>query len=123
MTLIAAHVRVLNSLLFIKDGRTDELPSIDGNGSVWFNASCIAVSCLPDCDGITEIVVGDLPEAESVGGKLAFVGQIDTPSRVLTVQTVVGKKLLEREVPGATTHVRVWTNGARDTDKVIIGLR
>ena len=122
MTLIAAHLRVLNSLLFIKDGSVDDLPTVDGNGFVWSTSSCVAVSCLPDCDGVTEIVVGDLAEVQSGAAKLVFDQPLETPSRLVVVQTVIGGRILQKEVRGASTHLRIWTNGSRDTDKVIIGL-
>ena len=122
MTLIAARIRVLNSLLFIRDSSVDALPTIDGSGAVWSTASCVAVSCLPDCDGATEIVIGDLAEVQGDAAKLVFDRLLETPSRIIVVQTVVGEKLLQREVPAAVTRTRIWTNGLRDTDKVIIGV-
>ena len=122
MTLIAARIRVLNSLLFIRDSSIDALPTIDGSGSVWSTASCVAVSCLPDCDGATEIIIGDLAEVQSDAAKLVFDRLLETPSRTIVVQTVVGEKLLQREVSAAVTRMRIWTNGLRDTDKVVIGV-
>lgn len=122
MTLIAAHVRVLNSLLFIKDGRVVDLPTIDGIGSVWFTASCVAVSCLPDCDGVTEIVIGDLAEVQSGAAKLVFDRPLETPSWTVVVQTVLGTRVLQQEVRGPSTHLRIWTDGARDAAKIVIGL-
>ena len=122
MSLIAAHIRVLNSLLFIRDSSMDALPTIDGNGSVWSNPTCVAVSCLPNCDGVTEIIIGDLADVQSGTATLVFERLLETPSRSVIVQSVEGATLLRREVPGAATHVKIWTNGARDTDKVIVGL-
>ena len=71
MTLIAAHVPVLNSLLFVKDSLTKDHPNINGIGSVWSTASCVAVSCLPDCDGPTEIILGDSGELQAETGMFA----------------------------------------------------
>jgi hypothetical protein len=122
VTLITAHVRVLNSLLFVGDSSKKELPTIDGNGSVWSTASCVAVSCLPDCDGPTEIIIGALSEVQSRGEKLVFDGEVETPSRAIVVETVLAKKILQRNVLNTRTHIRIWTNGLRDTDKVIVGL-
>ncbi len=122
MNLISTHVRVLNSLLFIKDARTKDLPMIDGQGSFWFTASCVAVSCMPDCDGPTEVVIGTPSELQDDAVKLLFDTRLETPSRSITVETVLAEKILEKNALNATTRVRIWTDGFRDTNKVVIDL-
>ena len=122
MNLIAAHARALNSLLFIKDTRTNDFPMIDGQGSVWTTASCVAVSCMPDCDGPTEVVIGNPSDIKNAAGKLIFDAFLDTPNKCVSVETVLAEKILEKNVPNATTHVRIWTDGFRDTSKVMISL-
>ncbi len=122
MTIAAAHVRVLNSLLFIQDANTKDVPTIDGNGSIWKTATCVAVSCMPDCDGITEVDLGASSDIEKASEKLVFDGFLETPSRKIHVTTVLGQTILEKDVSGTITHVCIWTNGLRDTDRVVIGL-
>lgn len=122
MNLTTTHVRVLNSILFIKDSRTKDLTKIDGHGSFWTTPSCIAVSCMPDCDGSTEVAFGNLSEFQSKAGKLLFDALLETPSRRITVETVLAEKILEKNVLNATTRVRIWTDGFRDTEKVLISL-
>jgi hypothetical protein len=122
MNLITTHVRVLNSLLFIKDARTKDLPKIDGHGSFWTTPSCVAVSCMPDCDGSTEVTIGDPLDLQSKAGKLLFDAPLKTPSKSVTVETVLAEKIFEQNVLSTTTRVRIWTDGFRDTDKVFIGL-
>jgi hypothetical protein len=122
MNLIAAQVRALNSLLFIKDAHGRDLPIIDRNGPIWSTRSCVAVGCMPDCDGPTEVIIGDTAALQISSGKLVFDACLDTPTRKLVVETVLGEKILEQNVPGPTTHVRIWTDGSLDTDRVIIGL-
>ncbi|HYK23139.1 MAG TPA: hypothetical protein VEU75_00585, partial [Candidatus Acidoferrum sp.] len=115
-------VRALNSLLFIKDTRTKDLPMIDGYGSIWTTSSCVAVSCLPDCDGSTEVVIGNPSDLQNTAGKLLFDAVLETPNKCVSVETVLAEKILEKDVPNATTHVRIWTDGFRDTSKVVISL-
>ncbi len=121
MTSNSVHLRVLNSLLFIRDARARHIPEIDGNSSVWSTTSCVAVSCLPDCDGETEVTIGSAYEVKQRGSPL-FDGRLSTPSRTVIVETVLAERLLERNVPNLHTRVRIWTNGLRDTDRVIVGL-
>jgi hypothetical protein len=122
MTLIAARVPVLNSLLFIRDANIKNLPIVDGNGSVWSTSTCVAVSCMPDCDGPTEIIIGDLSDVQHGAKKLLFDARLETPSKSIVVETVLSQKILERNAPDTTTHVQIWTNGLRDSDKIVIGL-
>jgi hypothetical protein len=121
MTPRSTSLKVLNSLLYIRDAQEEDLPDIDGRGAFWFTPSCVAVSCLPDCDGPTTITVGAMSEV-AVGKKLLFDGRLETPSHRIIVETVLGNTVLEQNVPTAMTRVRIWTNGYRDTDKVEIGL-
>jgi hypothetical protein len=117
----SVNVRVLNSLLYIKDASKVELPAIDGRGAYWFLPSCVALSCLPDCDGPTRITIGAASEVQ-VNEKLLFDRRLKTPSHRIIVESVLGRTILEQNVPNELTRVRIWRNGFRDTDKVIIGL-
>lgn len=117
----SAHVSVLNSLLFVRDSGVREIPHIDGNLAVWSTASCIAVSCLPDSDGATDVKIGLSQEIGASGDAIADL-RLKTPSGAIIVETVTGQRILEMDVPNRDTRVRIWTNGHRDTDQVTIGL-
>jgi hypothetical protein len=119
MTAMSLHTPVLNSLLFIRDGFIRDIPEIDGNSAVWSTASCVAVSCLPDCDGKTDITIGNAQEVR-IGKMLLFEGRLKTPSHILVVESVLGNRLLEMRVPTEETQIQIWTNGDRDTDRVAI---
>lgn len=121
MTVSSGHVAVLNSLLFIRDRSIRDIPEIDGNSAVWSTISCIAVSCLPDCEGETEVVIGTAQEVGLERTPL-FDSQLKTPSRTIIVETVLGKKILEMRWPNASAQLKIWTNGARDTNTVVIGV-
>jgi hypothetical protein len=121
MSVAATAFEVPNSLLYVRDPALRVLPEIDGLTAEWHTPSCVAISCLPDCDGPTHVAIGP---SDEVGRdrSLIFDGNLLTPSRVLIVETVMDEELLRVDVPGPTTHVRVWTNGHRGTDNVVIGL-
>jgi hypothetical protein len=121
MTSKAAHLPVLNSLLFIGDANIRNIPEIDGTSNVWSTTSCIAVSCLPDSDGETEVTIGPALEVGQQGNPV-FEGRLMTPSGRVIVETVLGERILEVDVARLDTRVRIWTNGLRDTDRVIVGL-
>lgn len=117
----SARVPVLNSLLFIRDKNIRDLPEIDGHSSVWSTPSCVAVSCLPDSDGETRVVIGSVEEVKQDGNPL-FDTRLMTPSGRVIVESVLGEEILERDTSKLDTRVIIWTNGFRDTDTVIIGL-
>ena len=77
---------------------------------------------MPDCDGSTEVTIGSPSEFQSKAGKLLFDALLETPSRRITVETVLAEIILEQNVRSATTRVRIWTDGFRDTEKVLISL-
>ena len=121
MTSMSVRVRVLNSLLFIRDPTTKDLPEIDGESSVWWTPTCVAVSCLPDCDGETEVSFGAAQDVVPTL-KLLFDGNLLTPSRRIIVETVLGQVILEMRVPSHDSRIRIWTNGQQGTDVVAIGV-
>lgn len=115
------NLAVQNSLLIIRDPTKWDPPKIWDPTAVWSTPSCVAVSCLSDCDGDTAVTIGAAEEVEHINSPL-FDGQLETPSRTVVVETVLGEKVLEQNVSSANTRLRVWTNGRLDPDKVIIGL-
>jgi hypothetical protein len=117
----SAKIAVLNSLLFVRDSKIRHVPKIDGDSAVWSTASCVAVSCLPDCDGDTEVTLG-VPQELGVNKAPLFDGRLITPSRRLIVETVLGQTILEASVPNPVTRVKIWTNGFRDSDKIVVGV-
>lgn len=121
MTARSVKMPVLNSLLFIRDANVKQVPKIDGNSAIWFTEFCVAVSCLPDCDGDTEITLRDA-QKQAFERTPLFDGRLRTPSRHIIVETVLGRTILEMSVLDAVTRVQIWTNGLRDTDKVVIAL-
>jgi hypothetical protein len=114
-------VPVLNSLLFIRDSEVVDLPEIDGSASSWSTEFCVAVSCQPDSDGPTAITMDTIQNLRP-NGILLLDHYLKTPSRKVVVEGVLANKILESAVAGENTRIRIWTDGHRGTEKVIIGL-
>ncbi len=117
----SAKAGLPNALALVLDSLGGEIPASMSGASITSTESCIAVGCRSDADGETEIVIGTAREV-SPGVAPAFEGPLATPSRRIEVQTVGGSRLLALDVPGVETLVRIWTNDAREPDKVIIGI-
>jgi len=110
-----------NALIFISDASGGEAPEFVANMPVLSTDTAISVSCLPNMDGETHIILGN---ADEVGFPEApiFDGILKTPTNVVVVSTVEHDSILEATVPLRETRVRVWTNRALDPDEIAIAL-
>lgn len=121
MTAVSRQLPVLNSLLFIRDVNSQETPAIDGLSNIWMTSSCVAVGCLPDCDGDTSIKLGSATEV-GLPKQPAFDGQLLTPSRKIAIDGVLEENLLQINVSGIVTRLRIWTDGHRASNYVFVGV-
>jgi hypothetical protein len=121
MKIASMQVPVPNSLLFIRDSATLERPLIEGSPHTWSTRSCVAVSCMPDCDGDTVRTICSALEIGRADPPL-FDRRLTTPSGVVIVEIVPGKEILRAHSEQSSTRVRIWTDGRRDTSTVLIGL-
>jgi hypothetical protein len=107
----SVRIRVLNSLLVIRDELSQELPDIDRDGAVWSTASCVLVTCMPDSDGETHVTLGGVNEVGQ-DGTLIFDRRLETPSRRIVIDGVMEKKILQTDVRTSKTRMRIWTNAS-----------
>jgi hypothetical protein len=64
--------------------------------------------------------IRDIPQIDGAGSARSTA--IDDPNRRVIVETVLGRAILEIDVPDVVTRVQVWANGSRDTDKIVIAV-
>lgn len=110
-----------NSILFISDGRSGVAPQITKEKRIWATSSCVAVGCLMEQDGPTEVTLGQADEIRSQEIP-AFDGFLETPRRTVLVSTSENRSILEKNVTSERTRLRIWTNHPSEPDKVIIAL-
>jgi hypothetical protein len=123
MTTSSVKIAPPNSLIFISDVDGGVVPDPDRiarTAGIVSTDSCVAVCCLAEMDGKTEITMGPAAEIK-LSDNPAFDGMLSTPTRTLVVSTVDWQKLLEATVPTQQTRLRVWTNRRREPDKVSVG--
>ncbi len=82
--------------------------------------TCIYFGCRPDIDGETEFTLGHRNEVDS-GAVPAFQGMLKTPTRKIALETSDGQTVLEADVPGGETMVRIWSSHPMAPDKVVVG--
>lgn len=110
-----------NSLVLVMDPQGGEIPGSMNQSLISATNSCIAIGCLAEDDGETEILLG-LGSDMDPGERPVFEGRVATPSRKISVKTVLGGILLESAVPAAETRIRVWANDSAEPDRIMIGI-
>ncbi len=113
-----------NSLVFISDvdgGVVPDPDTIAQSAGITATDSCVAVCCLAEMDGKTEITLGPVEEV-ILNEPPAFDGRLETPTHNVVVSTIELNRLLQVSVASSTTHLRIWTNRPKEPDQVIIGV-
>jgi hypothetical protein len=113
-----------NSLVFISDvdgGIGPDPDAIARSAKVIATDSCVAVCCLAEMDGETEITLGPIDEV-SLNETPAFDGRLETPTHNVVVSTSERTRLLQTTVTSDNAHLKIWTNRSREPDKIIIGV-
>jgi hypothetical protein len=110
-----------NSLVLIEDPSGGNVPASMAGSLVASTMSCIAVGCKSEADGETEFRLGAVSEVDP-GNRPVFQGALETPTRKVSLRTVLGHTILEMPVAGKRTMVRVWANNPKEPDKIIVGV-
>lgn len=96
------------------------IPETLGGGLVAATRSCIAVGTREEHDGETSISISDEGAPSGVGSHPVFDGVIETPSKVLSVCSVLDDVFLELSVVAPKTRVQVWANDLAEPDVLAI---
>ncbi len=110
-----------NSVVLIMDAEFGDVPQGLSSSVVLSTSSCVAVGCLSEADGLTEISL-EKSGASDLRTKPSFDGFIETPRHKIAVCTVLRKAILEEFVSGQSTRVRVWVNDSHEPDKIVVAV-
>jgi hypothetical protein len=113
-------LRIPNAILFILDRKSRSAPEPVDDSGIWADSNGITMSCMAPMDGETHITIGQMSDVGRAE-HLLFDGQLNTPSREIVVETPY-EAILQHDVQNARTHVRIWTDGSRWPEKVIVGV-
>jgi hypothetical protein len=108
-----------NSFIVVIDRATRDLDVprvIPGRKNVAGTPSCIAMGTLCNLDGETSLSLTD----QAPAGEPAYDGILETPTRRVSVCSMLLEPFIECDVPGETTRVRVWTNRPSEPDNIQI---
>jgi hypothetical protein len=120
MTVVSRKMRPPNSVVLISDIELGELPNDLTEGNIWATDSCIGVGCHSEQDGATKFTLGPVSSVDP-GHPPAFVGRLQTPSRVLAIHSVELNTILKAPVPRQQIDISIWTNHPTQPDRVWVG--
>lgn len=92
---LKVRVRAPNSVVLVGDPGGEPPESLAG-GLVSATSSCVAVGTLSEADGETMIRLIDAKDAGDLPTRLAFAGELETPSNRLTIASVFDETYLLR---------------------------
>lgn len=118
---LQARLAPPNSLVLVWDQAGGDPPEKMGRSRIVSTRSCIAVGCLAEVDGETTFTMAPLRTIDRPD-PAAFEGMLSTPSRRVVVSTVFGEKVLEMDVAGEDTMVKIWVNHDSEPDQVLFGV-
>ena len=110
-----------NSVILVSDLAGGEVPQSMNGQAISRTDTCVAVGCLAENDGDTEITLGYLRDLDRHDPP-AFEGTIYSKNKKLSVQTVFGSILMALSVSNEFVKVKVWINDAYEPDIVVIAI-
>src|SRR5882724_12399637 len=111
----SSRIAVPNALILISDVGGGKPPDQMQGDLIASTSSCIAVGCMADSNGETEITLGTGQELH-VRESPIFERELETPNRAVAVQTVRRETVLQASVARSRTRVRIWVNHMSEPD-------
>ena len=109
-----------NSLILIMDLTIGKVPeSMNGSIVAWTH-SCVAVGTISEFEGETSICLTDDAAARVPSQAAVFDGVLDTPSKRISVCSVLNEALMALDVPQPKTRVQIWINDGSEPDEIQI---
>ena len=118
---VKVSIAPMNSLLFLSDPGGGQPPVPVWGAKILSTPSCVSFACFPEQDGPTEITIGPKSEIEP-GALLVFEGELETPNRVVAIETAVHERVVSIDVACEKTKVCIWYSHPKWPDKVTISV-
>ncbi|WP_147292662.1 hypothetical protein [Undibacter mobilis] len=115
------RVSPVNSLLFLMDAKGGRAPDPIWGQMIHSSPSCISFACFPEVDGPTEIAIGPAGEVQPEP-LLVFKGELETPSRMIVLETAEHERILDVPVTRERTIVHLWYSHPKWPEKIVVGL-
>jgi hypothetical protein len=115
--------RLPHPIIFVLDFTNDaaDTPAFDPQRLASSNGACVSIRTIADVDGEVTAVLAKTrpPEHEGVTHRV-FAGDINVPSRKVSVATSENEKLLELAVEGTVASLEIFVDNSEHPAKVWI---
>lgn len=120
MTLSFFRLAPPSSVVLLMDPSSGAVPMSMNNNLVSATASCVAIGCLSELDGPTDLHLAATKITPD--HKLVFDGYVETPNRYLAFCTILAEEIIAAKTWGLRTRVQVWANDSREPDDIRVFL-
>jgi hypothetical protein len=114
------RIAPMNSLILIMDRTFGDVPKSMNHTVVAATTSCVAIGTIYEFDSETHLSLSDLPPEFENSSILAYEGVLKTPSKRLSVCSVMNDPILECDVQNLQTRIRVFINDDSEPDEIYI---
>ena len=121
MTALTTKTAPPNSIVLVSDVASIDVPASMGGSVISATNACVAVGCLSEDDGETELTLAPLSAVDRSDTPI-YQGVLATPTRRVAIRSVLGQRLLELPVTQDRTSIKVWVNDPTEPDKVVVGV-
>jgi hypothetical protein len=114
-----------NAIVFLSDPGNKHLNPPEWNDDKPYeaNENCVSVGTLHGLEGLTDIQIINADKSKIIPEmKNIYSGEIQTPTRKLSLDTSEKLDVLSCQVSGTSCFVRVWTNRIAEPDCIIFAL-
>ncbi len=117
-----ASIRPPNSLLFVMDMKSGEIPETMDGKLVVSTPSCIVISTLTAADGETSIVLTDEKALVHVDSdfRKVFSGVLETPKKEVHICTVLLQQVMKLPVLSTQSSIEIWANSEIEPSKLCV---
>ena len=112
-----------NSVILVMDQSVGEVPKAMNKALVAATPSCIAVGTLSEHDGLTLISLSDAAPPPGTDMSLVFDGVLTTPTRKVSLCSVLDEALVALDVPAESTRVQIWANDDTEPDQIHVAVK
>jgi hypothetical protein len=119
MPISNAVVRPPYAVIIVGDPACEPPESLGGQ-LIGSTSSCVAIGTLSDVDGDTRIRMLDAEDAVNLPAHLVFEGELELPTRRVTIMSVLGSVYLERQLDSPSVSVQIWVNDQEEPDNIAI---
>ena len=115
-----ARISPPNSLLLVMDRSVGIVPDSMEDGIVVSTTTCVAVGTLAETDGQTRIILTDENVMLFDDYSLIFEGILQTPSKRLSICTVMDEEVLSLEVSRPKIQITIWVNDDSEPNEIFV---